>query len=255
MDRESFNAKSNYVAQALPSEGRAAMIAAAEASGSGALLCDAHGGAINRIAAHLVYPRDAYWPAAGRIDTRHLMLEPLRVEHADEMLLVLGDRDLYEYTGGEPPSLDELRARYARQVAGHSSDDAYGWLNWVVRERKNRVVVGTVQSTLVLEQGQPLAELGWIVAPAHQRHGVATEAAGAMLGWLGGHGVVAFVAHIHPGHAASTGLAMRLGLTATGVVVDGETRWVGSCHRQTLSGLGAGEAEAVRPSRRARVTR
>jgi RimJ/RimL family protein N-acetyltransferase len=171
------------------------------------------------------------WPAAGRIDTRRLMLEPLRVEHADVMLLVLGDRALYEYTGGEPPSLDELRARYARQVAGRSSDESYGWLNWVVHERTNRVVVGTVQSTLLLEQGRLLAELGWIVGPAYQRHGFATEAAGAMLGWLGRHGVVAFVAHIHPGHAASIGVAMRLGLTATGVVVDGETRWVGSCHR------------------------
>jgi RimJ/RimL family protein N-acetyltransferase len=167
------------------------------------------------------------WPAAGPIDTRRLMLEPLRVEHADEMLLVLEDRALYEYTGGEPPSLDELRARYARQVARCSPDEAYGWLNWVIRQRINRVAVGIVQSTVLLEQGQLRAELGWIVGVAHQRDGYATEAAGAMLRWLGRHGVVAFVAHIHPGHAASVAVATRLGLTAIGVVEDGETRWVG----------------------------
>jgi FAD/FMN-containing dehydrogenase len=49
MPRETFNAKSDYVGKPLPGAGRAAMIAAAEAPGSGALLCDAYGGAISRI--------------------------------------------------------------------------------------------------------------------------------------------------------------------------------------------------------------
>ncbi len=50
MPRETFNAKSDYVTHALPAAGRAAMVAAAEHAGAGALLCDAYGGAINRIA-------------------------------------------------------------------------------------------------------------------------------------------------------------------------------------------------------------
>jgi FAD/FMN-containing dehydrogenase len=49
LPRETFNAKSDYVAKPLPSAGRAALISAAEAPGSGALLCDAYGGAISRI--------------------------------------------------------------------------------------------------------------------------------------------------------------------------------------------------------------
>src|SRR5262249_55082631 len=48
--RETFNAKSDYVAKPPPSAGPAAMIAAAEHAGSGALLCDAYGGAIKQIA-------------------------------------------------------------------------------------------------------------------------------------------------------------------------------------------------------------
>jgi FAD/FMN-containing dehydrogenase len=51
MPREIFQAKSDYVLKPLPAAGRAAMIAAAEAPGSGALLCDAYGGAISRIGA------------------------------------------------------------------------------------------------------------------------------------------------------------------------------------------------------------
>jgi FAD/FMN-containing dehydrogenase len=49
MPRETFNAKSDYVSKLLPRAGRAAMIAAAEAPGSGALLCDAYGGAVGRV--------------------------------------------------------------------------------------------------------------------------------------------------------------------------------------------------------------
>ena len=49
LPRESFNAKSDYIAKPLPPGGRAAMIAATEDPGAGSLLCDAYGGAINRI--------------------------------------------------------------------------------------------------------------------------------------------------------------------------------------------------------------
>ena len=48
--RQTFTAKSDYVATPLSQAGRAAMIAAAQAPGTGALLCDAYGGAVNRIA-------------------------------------------------------------------------------------------------------------------------------------------------------------------------------------------------------------
>ncbi len=50
LPRNTFNAKSDYVATPLPHAGRAAMIAAVEATGSGSLLCDSYGGAVNRVA-------------------------------------------------------------------------------------------------------------------------------------------------------------------------------------------------------------
>ena len=49
LPRNVFNAKSDYVAKPLSAAGRAAFVAAAQARGSGALLCDGYGGAVNRV--------------------------------------------------------------------------------------------------------------------------------------------------------------------------------------------------------------
>ena len=64
-----------------------------------------------------------------------ILLEPLRTDHADEMAALLDDPALYAYIGGGPASVSELRARYARQVAGPGPDGGEVWLNWVVRRR------------------------------------------------------------------------------------------------------------------------
>ncbi|HUA06757.1 MAG TPA: GNAT family N-acetyltransferase [Solirubrobacteraceae bacterium] len=164
------------------------------------------------------------WPAAEPIQTARLTLEPLRVDHAGEMREVLGDPALYEYTGGKPPSLDELRTRFAMQAVGRSPDGRRGWLNWIARERDTGAAIGTVQATL---DSDAEAEIAWIIGAPYQRRGFATEAAGAMVGWLQTQGVATITAHIHPDHLASMGVARRLGLTATDVVVGGETRWQG----------------------------
>ena len=47
-----------------------------------------------------------------------ITLDPLTVEHAEAMAAVLADPALYAVTGGDPPTTEELRARYARQVRG-----------------------------------------------------------------------------------------------------------------------------------------
>ncbi len=166
------------------------------------------------------------WPRAEPIETARLRLEPLRAEHADEMSSVLADHELYDYIGGRSPSVEELRTRYERQVVGHSPDGAQGWLNWVVRDRETAAPVGTVQATISRTPGHISAELAWTIAVAHQRQGYATEAAEGMLTWLRLRGVDRFTAHIHPEHEASMTVARRLGLSATDVMNDGETRWV-----------------------------
>jgi RimJ/RimL family protein N-acetyltransferase len=160
-------------------------------------------------------------PVAEPIGTPRLLLEPLTVAAAEEMVAVLADPDLYRFTGGAPPSADDLRHRYAAQVAGRSPDGTQLWLNWIVRDRATGTAHGYVQATV--EGGT--ADLAWVTGAGSQGRGIATEAASAVLARLRDHGVPDVTAHIHPAHAASARVAVKLGLAPTDVVVDGEVRW------------------------------
>jgi RimJ/RimL family protein N-acetyltransferase len=164
------------------------------------------------------------WPRAETIPTGRLLLEPLDVAHAVEMVEVLATPALYEWTGGEPPTLAELDARYAVQSVGKSPDGHEGWLNWVIRVAASGATAGYVQATLTADDVM-VADVAWVVGVDHQGEGLAGEAAQAMVAWLVGQGVESVHALIHPGNAASAAVARRLGMSATSDVVDGEVRW------------------------------
>ena len=152
-----------------------------------------------------------------------LVLEPLRVDHADEMVDVLSDAGLYAFTGGSPPSRDELERRYARQVAG-SGDPAEVWRTWVVRLGDDGPAVGYVQATVRPAAGS--AELAWVVGPTWQGRGIAREAAALVLDHVRAGGAGRVVAHVHPEHAASQRVAAALGMAPTDRLVDGEVEWL-----------------------------
>jgi RimJ/RimL family protein N-acetyltransferase len=157
------------------------------------------------------------------IATARLDLLPLRAEHAGEMAAVLADPALHEFTGGAPASPEALRARYERLIAG-SPDPAVSWCNWVIRLRDRGCLTGTVQATISADGG-PVAEVAWVVGTPWQGRGIATEAARALVAWLGQYSVPTVIAHIHPGHRASAAVAAAAGLSPTGHRQDGEIRW------------------------------
>jgi RimJ/RimL family protein N-acetyltransferase len=161
--------------------------------------------------------------ANDKIRSARLWLVPLAVSDAEEMVGVLSAGALYTFTGGEPPGLDELRARYARQVAGRSPDGSQEWRNWIIRREPGGQAVGYVQAT-VADDGRQ-AEIAWVVGVDWQGQGYAAEAARALVAWLDSHGVTTIRAHIHPRHAASAAVARRAGLAPTAHVDDGEQLW------------------------------
>jgi RimJ/RimL family protein N-acetyltransferase len=163
------------------------------------------------------------------ISTGRLELTPLTVDDADAMAVALADPALYEVIGGEPPTVGELRTRYARQVAG-SGRAGEVWLNWIVRVAGEPV--GYVQATVEPLAGDARAErapsgtadVAWVIGTPWQGNGYATEAAAALVAWLRTHGL-AVAATIAPGHRASERVAAAVGLTVTDELLDGERVW------------------------------
>jgi RimJ/RimL family protein N-acetyltransferase len=163
---------------------------------------------------------------ARAIGTARLDLLPLRVEHAEEMAAVLSDPVLGTFIGGTPDTPRALRSRYERLTAG-SPDPAVSWLNWVIRSRAQSCLTGTVQATVTSSGNgnRHVAEVAWVVGTPWQRRGIATEAARGLVGWLDRQSVGTVVAHIHPDHRASAGVAAAAGLVPTDAWHEGEIRW------------------------------
>ncbi|WP_245703566.1 GNAT family N-acetyltransferase [Streptomyces lushanensis] len=159
---------------------------------------------------------------AGPIGTERLALLPLRAEDADAMAVVLSDPALHTFIGGSPATVEELRARYVRLVAG-SPDPAVSWCNWTISAGGSPV--GHVQATVVRGGDGLTAEIAWVVGTPWQGRGIAKEAARGLVRWLEGRGVRTVVAHVHPGHAASAAVAGAAGLAPTDEWHDGEVRW------------------------------
>jgi RimJ/RimL family protein N-acetyltransferase len=166
--------------------------------------------------------------------TRRLRLMALDPSDSEEMVSVLGDDRLYTFIGGIPPTLAQLEERYRAQAAG-SPSDGETWHNWIIRLVEDGSAVGFVQATVTGEE----ADIAWLVGVDWQGRGIATEAATAMVEWLGARGTRRLIAHIHPDHAASGKVAAALGLLPTGSVdLDGETIWEGRSHPKDAEPIG-----------------
>jgi RimJ/RimL family protein N-acetyltransferase len=156
--------------------------------------------------------------------TARLVLTPLTVDDAAAMVEVLADGRMYDFTGGHPPTLDELHARYERLARGRSADGGEVWFNWIVRPADTPAPVGVMQATVAADAST--ADVAWEIGVPWQGRGFATEAAGAVVTWLTAEGVPTIRALIHPDHVASGRVALRTGLVATPALEDGEVVWL-----------------------------
>ena len=163
-----------------------------------------------------------------RIQTARLELQPVVEADAEALAEVFLDERMYRFTGGQPGTLEGLRAAFARIEAQRANDrGGTAQRNWTVRRRADGLAVGMVQA--VVAEGGRSAEIAWAVGVPWQGQGIASEAAHAMVAWLEAHGVDTITAHINPDHHASVGVAIRVGLHPTGEVREqrgiGEQLW------------------------------
>lgn len=156
------------------------------------------------------------------LHTDRLELIPINVDLAPEMFQVLKDSSLYEYVTGLPPAdVAALARQYKLWERRRSPDETELWLNWALRLRDDKHLIGHMQAGVLPDH----AYVAWFLGVRWQQLGFATEAARAVVDLLLRRGVHEIRASINPIHSASMRVAERLGLQRTNEFNDGELIW------------------------------
>jgi [ribosomal protein S5]-alanine N-acetyltransferase len=143
------------------------------------------------------------------IESKTLRLEPLTVDHAEEMFESLSSTALYDYMPGAPSlSVAALRERYAKLARGTSADGQQLWLNWIIRLASGPCV-GFVQATIYPRR---TGDFAFVVAPEYWGRGVAFEACQAAIPYIADElRVTELFATVDPKNTRSIRLLTRLG--------------------------------------------
>jgi len=144
------------------------------------------------------------------IETGSLTLEPQTAAHAEEMFAVLSDPAIYEFENEPPPSLEWLRARFAKLESRRSANDREQWLNWVIRLPTSELI-GYVQATVHPDRR---AAIAYELSSAHWGRGLARQAVQAMISELVEHyRVRGLTSVLKRGNLRSMRLLERLGFS------------------------------------------
>ncbi|RLQ23170.1 GNAT family N-acetyltransferase [Seongchinamella sediminis] len=140
------------------------------------------------------------------------------------MYEVLSDPALYRFTGGAPPeTVGEVERWFTALESRQSPDGSERWLTWIVQLNDSNEAIGYVQATVAGGE----ASVAWLIGSPWQGRGFAREAVRLLGAWLQENGIRHVSARIHPDHRYSQRVAARLGMEATGAVIDGEDIWSG----------------------------
>lgn len=105
--------------------------------------------------------------------TPRLRIESLCEEHAFDTYDKLQAEEIYTYIPETPPAtVDALAKHYARLSKG-SSVASEQWLNWVLVIKETNEIIGTLQSTLMIDEG--IAYIAYVLFPEYWGNGYATE--------------------------------------------------------------------------------
>jgi RimJ/RimL family protein N-acetyltransferase len=157
-----------------------------------------------------------------RLRTERLLLRAPRIEDFDAFFEDASDPESRQYIGG---ALDRREAwrRFLQMGGNWGLLPGLGW--WSV-EGPDRAWVGCV-GVFRRETGEEI-EIGWALHRGHRRHGYATEAAKAALGYaVHVAGAPRVIAYIGPENTPSMGVAERIGMKRVGrVEFYGEPHWL-----------------------------
>jgi RimJ/RimL family protein N-acetyltransferase len=145
------------------------------------------------------------------LHTEHLDLEPLRVQHADEIWPQLDDERMWRYFPAlRPKTLDDLRRLYEKWSRG-SQTQTEVWCNWLCRERASGVLAASMQATVFVRAR--VFYIAYAVYPLHQRKGYGREGASAVIDYIKAYDVDRAFAEMDTRNEPSYRLAESLGFT------------------------------------------
>lgn len=121
--------------------------------------------------------------AHGTVETARLLLEPIRAEHAVELIPILLDERVavwFKAPEDPMPVPDDVIASTNRKAVDWTSR---GIGYWLMRDRHTGEAVGRGGLQYTLDTGVEELEVGWAVAPARWGRGLATEMADAAIAY------------------------------------------------------------------------
>jgi RimJ/RimL family protein N-acetyltransferase len=116
------------------------------------------------------------WP----IETERLLLRPFEEGDLEALYAMQSNEEVVRYLYHDARSLDDVRAALARKIAATSIAGEGDGVGAAAILRDTGELVADI-SLWCVSEGHAQGELGFVVHPAHQRRGYATEAARPML--------------------------------------------------------------------------
>jgi RimJ/RimL family protein N-acetyltransferase len=128
--------------------------------------------------------------------------------------------EVVRYIGGRPFTREEVWHRILRYI-GHWSFRPFGY--WAIHERAGDRFIGEIGLADWKRQAVSLEcpETGWVLIPAAQGHGYASEALHLMLDWADANAIERTCCTISDGNLASVKLANKFGYMVMAMVMDG----------------------------------
>jgi RimJ/RimL family protein N-acetyltransferase len=150
---------------------------------------------------------------APTLETERLILRAHRLDDFEPGAAMWGDEAVARFIGGKPFAPDEVWARMMR-YPGHWSLLGFGY--WALEEKATGRFVGEAGLLNLKRPIEPpfddAPEAGWVLAPAAQGGGYATEAMTRALAWADEHLAPArTVCMISPENTPSLRVAEKLG--------------------------------------------
>ncbi len=180
-------------------------------------------------------------PPSFPIETRRLLIRPLRIEDAEELHELYSDAEAMRFLSAEvPATIAESRAWVQAKIDKFLAED--GMSLWAVVERRSGRVIGDAGLQWEEIAGSRELELACRILARFQGRGYGTEASEACLRAAFDAGVTRVVAQTDAGNAAAARVLRRVGM-----ICAGRLAWQGrtmDLYEITRSGAGRRGADA-----------